>query len=305
MAWKERPRPFDWEGELGRKAPLEVEIGFGRSGYLARQAKARPEHDFVGIEAKYDRVAGMARRLAQSGPANLRLIRADAWVAFERLFQPLSLQRVYSLFPDPWPKPRHIRHRLFSRSFLKLLNSRLISDGEAFLVTDHSSYADWVCEQAPGCGFLIQRRLTRFRFNTEFERQWRDEGQQRFFEISFRKQEHLDVPLIEDVELREHCLNHFDFENFSLRNQRGEAVVQFKALKHYPESEIGKVVVVVAEGRLLQHVWIEVRRAGGLWTVRLDPRRSGGIVPTKGVQMALDLVREGGGGVSRQDAKTL
>ena len=41
---------LSFEALFGRVAPVELEIGCGKGGYLLRQAKAHPERDFLGIE---------------------------------------------------------------------------------------------------------------------------------------------------------------------------------------------------------------------------------------------------------------
>jgi tRNA (guanine-N7-)-methyltransferase len=48
--WRRGKRPLDLENTFGRKAQVEVEIGFGLGDYLIRLACQRPENDFIGIE---------------------------------------------------------------------------------------------------------------------------------------------------------------------------------------------------------------------------------------------------------------
>jgi hypothetical protein len=50
------------------------------------------------------------------------------------------------------------------------------------------------------------------------------------------------------------------------------------------------VWVFVAEEGLTQDFWIEIVHTGTAWAIR--PARGCGIVPTVGVQCALDLVRD-------------
>ncbi len=57
-----------------------------------------------------------------------------------------------------------------------------------------------------------------------------------------------------------------------------------------PRRQKGLVWVFVAETGLTQDFWIEIVRSGGEWAIR--PARGCGIVPTVGVQCALDLVRD-------------
>ena len=44
------------------------------------------------------------------------------------------------LFPDPWPKRRHHRRRLFSESFLDSLHRTMVDGGRLHFATDHLPY---------------------------------------------------------------------------------------------------------------------------------------------------------------------
>ena len=66
--------------------------------------------------------------------------------------------------------------------------------------------------------------------------------------------------------------------------------VVFKETRYDPARQIAMTRVVVVEDDLTQHFWIEVVREGDEWRIRLAP--GCGVVPTVGVQRALDAMRE-------------
>ena len=49
-------------------------------------------------------------------------------------------------FPDPWPKRKHRRHRLFSPLFLDALHKKLETGGRLQFATDHAEYFGAACE---------------------------------------------------------------------------------------------------------------------------------------------------------------
>ncbi|GIX46669.1 MAG: hypothetical protein KatS3mg131_0880 [Candidatus Tectimicrobiota bacterium] len=214
VSWAQLPRPLDWEALFARQAPLEVELGFGNGEFLVRQAQARPAHNFVGIEREWASVQRGLRRIAQAGVDNVRLLLVEARVALERLFAPQSIARLYALFPCPWPKARHAKHRLFSHPFLCLLNSRLAPEGEVLLVTDHRPYLEWVLEQVPDSGFACQWRCVPPCYRTKYERKWQAQGQEQFYELLLRKAHHHAIPVPEEVAVQIHRVSHFDPERF-------------------------------------------------------------------------------------------
>jgi tRNA (guanine-N7-)-methyltransferase len=288
--WLKAERPIDWQKQFGRETILEVEIGFGYGEFLVDLAQKHPERNFVGLELRWVAIRKGLRNIVQARADNVLLIQADARVAFDRLFLPQSLHRVYSLFSDPWPKKRHAKHRLFSHAFLMLLNSRLVRGGEAHIITDYQPYLSWILEQVDGTGFEVHRRSIPPRFGTKYERKWRESGQREFQELRLIKRDHVEIPLKEDIPLMTNHVDHFNPERFHPLNERGDTVAEFKEFLYDPKRHKGMVMVVVAEENLTQHFWIEIGQKQGRWYIR--PSKGCGVVPTTGVQRALDLVRD-------------
>ena len=292
--WTNENRPIPWQQVFGRSAQLEVEIGFGLGDFLVRQALENPEKDFVGVELGWVPVRRALRKIALAGVENVRVLRADATVAFERIFLERSLQRVWALFPCPWPKRRHVRFRFFSQSFLMLLNSRLKRDGEILIVTDYSPYFDWIMTQVPGTGLEAHAEKVSPRFLTKYERKWKELGQKKFHQLVLRKREHQQIPLKEDTSMITHRVGNFDPYSFRPANDRGEIVVEFKDFLYDSKRLKGMVRSVVGEDNLVQDIWIEIARGEKDWHIR--PAKGCSIIPTAGVQRALDLVWDSAGG---------
>ena len=172
---------------------IEVEIGFGSGEYLLRRASEYPDRLFIGIEKKSGLIKEVAKKVAIHNLDNIRLLETCANNAFTCLFPACSLSRAYALFPDPWPKKRHIKYRLFSTQYLRLLNNRLISGGEALIVTDSEDYCNWVLNQLPGTGFEVKNSTILPQFDTRFERKWLEQELSTFFRILLRKTEHIET----------------------------------------------------------------------------------------------------------------
>jgi tRNA (guanine-N7-)-methyltransferase len=119
-----------------------LEIGFGGGEHLAAQAAAHPEQRFIGVEPFLNGVASCLRHIEESGVTNIRLHHGDARDLIARL-PDASLDLVYILFPDPWPKARHHKRRLIQPAFLDALARVLKPGGEARFATDWANYAEW------------------------------------------------------------------------------------------------------------------------------------------------------------------
>lgn len=285
-----RTHPLDLAHAFGRNAPLEVEIGFGYGEFLMKLAKENPDKDFVGLELSWFPVKRALRRLALNPVANMRLLQMDARLAFGWLFREESLDYIYSLFSYPWPKKSHHKHRLFTRSFLRLLNNRLKNHGGVLLVTDHAAYFEWLLEEATDTGFDVEKDTIGPRFATHYEQKWERGGQQEFFSLSLRKRTHQPFGRKGAGAVEIHYLKEFRPERFSLIKDVGPITVVFKDFIYDPLKKLGMVEVLVMEDQIQQHFWVTIVCTGERWCVHVSG--GCGVIPTPGAQRAVDKVYE-------------
>jgi tRNA (guanine-N7-)-methyltransferase len=117
---------------------IYLEIGFGAGEHLLAQAEAHPEAAFIGVEP-FENGFIQAYQKAVCLP-NLFLYNEDVRLLLP-LFPSASLDGVYMLFPDPWPKRRHQNRRLMNKTFLETLALLFKPRGELRFATDHLDYA--------------------------------------------------------------------------------------------------------------------------------------------------------------------
>jgi len=124
---------------------LVLEIGFGGGEHLVAQAAANPNAKFIGVEPFLNGVASCLRHIEEANAQNVRLHNGDARDVIARL-PDASLDRVYILFPDPWPKTRHHKRRLIQAEFLRELARVMKPGAELRFATDWANYAAWTLE---------------------------------------------------------------------------------------------------------------------------------------------------------------
>lgn len=134
--------PLDAVRLFGADRPLAFEIGFGAGEHLAAQAAARPDIGFIGCEPFLNGVVGALLHIRDGDLTNIRLHMGDALTVLERL-PDASLERVYLLHPDPWPKARHAKRRMVNPGPLDLIAAKLKPGGEFRLGTDDPTYCRW------------------------------------------------------------------------------------------------------------------------------------------------------------------
>ena len=120
--------------------PVEVDIGCGKGRFLLARAAAHPDIQYLGIERLLLRVRKIDRKAQRGGLGNLRLIRLEAAYTLQYFIPEHAVRRFYLFFPDPWPKRRHHKRRLFSPEFLDVLHDRLMPGGTVQVATDHLDY---------------------------------------------------------------------------------------------------------------------------------------------------------------------
>lgn len=150
--------PLDAVRLFGDARPMALEVGFGKGEHLAFQAARRPDAGFIGAEPFLNGVAGLLARIEAGGLANVRLHRGDALDILERL-APASLEVVYVLHPDPWPKARHAKRRFINPGPLALVARALRPGGMLRVATDHPVYCRHVLavmQQQPAFDWLVE-----------------------------------------------------------------------------------------------------------------------------------------------------
>ena len=131
-------RVLDARALFGRAAPLEIEIGSGKARFLLESARARPAHDFLGIERSLAYYRICRDRVARAGlPQRADAPRRRTALRRDRL-APASVRAFHVYFPDPWPKKRQRKRRLLDGVFLELAASRLEPGGVLRITTDHA-----------------------------------------------------------------------------------------------------------------------------------------------------------------------
>ncbi len=120
--------------------PWEVEIGFGKGRYLLRRAVLEPGGRFLGIEIAGEYFRLVARRVARRRLENVVLLAGEAQYLAGAVLPRGFARAVHIYFPDPWPKLRHQRRRLFAPESIDLVLGLLVPRGMLYFATDFLVY---------------------------------------------------------------------------------------------------------------------------------------------------------------------
>ena len=131
--------PWTFFGRADAGRPVELEIGPGKGAFLLAAAERWPEHDFLAVEHARALAMKVAQRAERRERSNVRLAIGDA-KELVRSLADACLHRVHVYCPDPWPKRKHHKHRLFAPPFAAELLRVLRPGGELLFTSDHDPY---------------------------------------------------------------------------------------------------------------------------------------------------------------------
>jgi tRNA (guanine-N7-)-methyltransferase len=163
----------------GGEVPLEIDLGCGDGSFLVDMATHHPECQFLGVERLLGRVRKVARKAERAGLSNLRVLRLESAYTIGWILPEACASRVHLLFPDPWPKKRHHKNRFVQPGNIASIKRILRDGGEFLFKTDHEGYFEWVKDAMHDTKLLdpLEWEAADFFYpETDFERQWKDEG---------------------------------------------------------------------------------------------------------------------------------
>jgi tRNA (guanine-N7-)-methyltransferase len=137
----------DW-----RPGRLWLEVGFGGGEHVLAQIAANPDVGYIACEVFENGICSLLSRLVPEGgeasaplPDNLRIWPDDARVLLSQL-PDAALERLFLLFPDPWPKARHAKRRFVHPALVPLIARVLKPGAEWRVASDEPVYQAWVDE---------------------------------------------------------------------------------------------------------------------------------------------------------------
>jgi tRNA (guanine-N7-)-methyltransferase len=169
-----------FQGIFGNTNPLIVEIGSGNGHFLVEVAIKNPHKNFIGTEILGGRARKFYSKVQKRELKNIAIFKGDARQFVWEFLHEETVEEFIILFPDPWPKRKHHKHRLLTQPFINMLKQRLIEGGTITISTDNEDYRDWIIEgfkKTGGFKNLFQEGFS----------QWPEHYPESLFKERFRK----------------------------------------------------------------------------------------------------------------------
>lgn len=138
----DRGAPLDVKALFENEGPVWLEIGFGGGEHLVWQAQQNPDVRCIGVEPFVTGVSSCLYSIETHRLENIRVCMGDGRCLLERL-PDASVERIFILHPDPWPKWRHAKRRLIQPALIDDL-ARVMPKGAMLRIgTDWADYSCW------------------------------------------------------------------------------------------------------------------------------------------------------------------
>lgn len=125
-----------------KRSRFAVEIGCGVGLHPIRWALENPHDKILAIERTHEKFGKFSRRLNNhSTLQNVWPAHADAAHLLPHLLKPQSVDLIFILYPNPYPKTKHQNLRLAYSPFTMYLQQLLKSDGILQVATNSHDYA--------------------------------------------------------------------------------------------------------------------------------------------------------------------
>lgn len=174
------PGTLTWR-DLDTSRPIVLEIGIGAGMHAMEWATAHPLKTLVGIERTTKCLGLLARQAVGPAIPNLYALRADAvnWVTHN--VPENSLEQIFILYPNPYPKSKQGNLRWHNMPFMGFLKTRLKPDGVLTLATNKKDYCDEAAKVMPSSWQMPLQEIrvldSTFPPRTHFEKKYLERGE--------------------------------------------------------------------------------------------------------------------------------
>ena len=126
---------------------LTFEIGFGNGEHLFGLIEQDPHTHYIGAEPYINGMASFLKNIEPAHHEHVCVWMEDA-LKIAKSLKPNTIDILYVLNPDPWPKTRHHKRRIISQVNLDFFATILKPQGQLVMSTDVDDLAEWMVTQA-------------------------------------------------------------------------------------------------------------------------------------------------------------
>lgn len=179
-----------WRTLFTKKAPLHLELGCGKGGFISELALKNQDINYVAVDL-VDAMLGLAKRNIESkySEANLEveniiITRYDIERILNIFSKEDNIERIYINFCNPWPRGKHHKKRLTHTRQLEKYKQILDENAQIYFKTDDDNLFCDSLSYFKEAGFEVEKKTYDLasepdfwdNIQTEHEKMFSEEG---------------------------------------------------------------------------------------------------------------------------------
>jgi len=140
--WKQQDKRLIPQSLFESDKPLWMEIGAGTGAFFVEMARQNPDRHFIAVERDKERGKILAKKTVKVGLSNFLGLRGNVIPPLICEIPDASLERIYILYPCPWPKTSQRKNRWYLHPVMPHLLRILKPGGLIVWASDQSFYIE-------------------------------------------------------------------------------------------------------------------------------------------------------------------
>lgn len=145
---------IDFTHLFGNSKPVYLEIGSGKGQFGCTFAKENPDKNILCVERNRNVLILAIESAREMGLENIRFLCGTAEY-LPSYINEKSVEEIYLNFSCPFPKHKHVAHRLTNPRFLEIYKKILKPNGVICQKTDNMHFFEYSLESFSQSGFML------------------------------------------------------------------------------------------------------------------------------------------------------
>ena len=122
---------------------ISLEVGFGNGEFLIKQSNLNNDSLFIGCEVYLNGFSKVLNKINDRQINNIKICSIN-FIYLVQVLKNETIDQIYFINPDPWPKARHNKRRVINIKNLNLLASKLKKNCSIIVTTDSLDYYKYI-----------------------------------------------------------------------------------------------------------------------------------------------------------------
>ena len=135
---------------------ITLEVGFGNGEFLVNQSNLNKDSLFIGCEVYLNGFSKVLNKINDKQINNIKICSIN-FVYLVQVLKDETIDQIYFINPDPWPKARHNKRRIINIENLNLMASKLKKNCSIVITTDSLDYYEYIVSIFKNKGLIFRK----------------------------------------------------------------------------------------------------------------------------------------------------